>query len=104
MSVIRPRNRLVYFRVSEDEFKQFTQLCKAAGARSISDLVRLGLDRIVQDRKGNRDDEMRQKLAALDDSLAQLHSKVEELNSLVARLVKRDIEYSKSTSAGADLA
>jgi hypothetical protein len=99
MPVIRPRNRLVYFRVSEDEFKQFTQLCKAAGARSISDLVRLGLDRIVQDRKSNREGEMSQKLAALDESLAQLHSKVEQLNSLIAEVIKRDMQDIKSASA-----
>ena len=104
MPVIRPRNRLVYFRVSEDEFKQFTQLCKAAGARSISELVRLGLDRIVQDRKGNRDDEMRQKLNALDDSLAQVHSKLERLNNLIVDATRRDIQQIKSASASADLA
>ena len=102
MSVIRPRSRLVYFRVSEDEFNQFNQLCKTAGARSISDLVRLGLERIVQDRKGNRDDEVKQRLSALDDGLTQLNSKLEQLNVLIMNVARQDVLESSSKAASAD--
>ena len=48
MAVLKPRNRLVYFRVSEDEFQQFVQLCQKEGARSISDLARDAMHRLVE--------------------------------------------------------
>jgi len=50
MAVLKPRNRLVYFRVSEEEFQLFTNMCQAEGARSISDLARVALRRLVQER------------------------------------------------------
>lgn len=43
MTVLRPRTRLVYFRVSEDEYQRLNNLCHEAGARSLSDLVRRSL-------------------------------------------------------------
>lgn len=43
MTVLRPRTRLVYFRVSEDEYERLNSLCHQAGARSLSDLVRRSL-------------------------------------------------------------
>jgi hypothetical protein len=53
MAVLKPRNRLVYFRVSEEEFQLFTNMCQAEGARSISDLARVALRRLVQERASN---------------------------------------------------
>ena len=43
MTVLRPRSKLVYFRVSEDEYEQLSALCRTVGARSLSDLVRRSL-------------------------------------------------------------
>lgn len=43
MTVLRPRTRLVYFRVSEDEYERLNTLCHQVGARSLSDLVRRSL-------------------------------------------------------------
>jgi hypothetical protein len=40
MSVLRPRNRLVNFRLSEDEFEKLKSSCEQFGARSISDFAR----------------------------------------------------------------
>jgi hypothetical protein len=51
MAVLKPRNRLVYFRVSEDEFQQLVQLCQREGARSISDLARDAMHRLLGDGK-----------------------------------------------------
>jgi hypothetical protein len=50
MAVLKPRNRLVYFRVSEEEFQLFTNMCQAEGARSISDLARVALQRLAHER------------------------------------------------------
>jgi hypothetical protein len=40
MSVFQPRNRLVNFRLSEEEFERLKALCPLHGARSISDFAR----------------------------------------------------------------
>jgi hypothetical protein len=40
MSVFKPRNRLVNFRLSEEEFDKLKALCPLHGARSISDFAR----------------------------------------------------------------
>jgi hypothetical protein len=40
MAVIKPRNRLVNFRVSEEEFQTLREACLSGGARSISDFAR----------------------------------------------------------------
>lgn len=40
MPVVKPRTRLVYFRVTEEEFRRCLDVCEAGGARSVSDLAR----------------------------------------------------------------
>ena len=50
MAVLRPRSRLVYFRVSEEEYDLFAGMCQSEGARSISDLARLALQHLAQHR------------------------------------------------------
>jgi hypothetical protein len=40
MAVTKPRNRLVNFRVSEEEFQNLREACLSGGARSISDFAR----------------------------------------------------------------
>jgi len=43
------RQRLVYFRISEEEFNDFRSKCEEEGARSISDLVRSAVKRLIAD-------------------------------------------------------
>lgn len=74
MTVLRPRTRLVYFRVSEDEYERLNALCHQAGARSLSDLVRRSLlERSGPDGAGG---EAVEALAERIDRLARL---IEEL-------------------------
>lgn len=40
MSVLKPRNRLVNFRLSEEEFQAMHAACEKSGARSLSDFAR----------------------------------------------------------------
>ena len=56
MAVLKPRERLVYFRISEDEFRQFVSVCEQAGARSISDLARNAVQRLIADGQRHRED------------------------------------------------
>lgn len=47
MPVFRPRNRLVNFRLSEDEFEKVRASCALYGARSLSDFARSAVLRSV---------------------------------------------------------
>lgn len=47
MAVLRPRTRVVFFRVSQDEFQQFMHACESSGARSASDFARMAVQRMI---------------------------------------------------------
>jgi hypothetical protein len=47
MSVLRPRARLISFRVSDEEYERVRAVCGAHGARSLSDFVRSAICWIV---------------------------------------------------------
>ena len=81
MAVLKPRNRLVYFRVSEEEFQLFSGMCELEGARSISDLARLALQRLAQEQRLNTEDDFIGKLKAINEVLNELGEKVERLKT-----------------------
>ena len=81
MAVLKPRNRLVYFRVTEEEFQVFSDICLVEGARSISDLARVALQRLVRDRKVNAEEHFLERLRLIDEVLTELSQKVERLNT-----------------------
>lgn len=67
MAVLKPRERLVYFRISEDEFRQFLSVCEQEGARSVSDLARSAVQRLISDGHRQReDDEVTEKMHRLE--------------------------------------
>jgi len=82
LAVLKPRERLVYFRVSEDEFRQFVSVCEQAGARSVSDLARSAVQRLIAD--GNRqreDEELTDKMFRLERLIAQVTEQLQLLNN-----------------------
>ncbi len=81
MAVLKPRNRLVYFRVSEEEFQLFSGMCEVEGARSISDLARMALQRLAQEHRLNTEDDFIGKLKAINEVLNELGDKVERLKT-----------------------
>ena len=86
MAVLKPRERLVYFRISEDEFHQFLGVCEQEGARSVSDLARSAVQRLITD--GNRDREDRglaPKVEILEQLIGELTAQVRLLTKLLQR-------------------
>ena len=93
MSILKPRNRLVNFRLTEEEFVYLRDACLAQGARSISDFARSAVLRQA-DRSGAG-------LAASGSlsantgespstqSLAELQSMMEQLQARVGQLVEK---------------
>lgn len=81
MAVLKPRERLVYFRVSEDEFRQFVSICEQAGARSVSDLARSAVQRLIaegQQQQENR--EVEEKMLVLERLIAAVTQQLQLLS------------------------
>jgi hypothetical protein len=86
VAVLKPRERLVYFRISEDEFHQFLGVCEQEGARSVSDLARSAVQRLITD--GNRDREERElapKVELLEQLIGELTAQVRLLTTLLQK-------------------
>ena len=79
MSMLRPRNRLVNFRLSEEEFERLKTSCRSHGARSISDFARSSvLDRMEAPPNGTFG----------QGRLNQIDSKVSELEVRLSLLLQ----------------
>jgi len=82
VAVLKPRERLVYFRISEDEFRQFVGVCEQEGARSVSDLARTAIQRLIADGNRHRNgEELAEKMHRLEELILSV---TEELRLLTA--------------------
>ena len=80
MSVAKPRNRLVFFRVSEDEFQKLASMCESGTrGRSISELARSAIHRLIADGSGETTT-----LAQLDRRIDDLQQQVRLLTALIS--------------------
>ena len=97
MAVLKPRERLVYFRVSEDEFRQFVGVCEQAGARSISDLARSAVQRLIAEGQRSRHDHtINEKIQVLERLIAAV---TEQLQLLTAKSAPEGfVEFTSGTS------
>jgi hypothetical protein len=86
LAVLKPRERLVYFRVSEDEFRQFVSVCEQGGARSVSDLARSAVQRLIADGQRQREDtELDEKMRMLERLIAAVTAQLNLLAESHAR-------------------
>jgi predicted CopG family antitoxin len=79
MTVMRARSKLVYFRVSEEEYAWLHAMCEQTGARSLSDLVRTFLQerRRGQFPGGDGVEELRARIAKLTEMLEKLEERLD---------------------------
>jgi hypothetical protein len=86
MAVLKPRERLVYFRISEDEFHQFVGLCEKEGARSVSDLARSAVQRLIADGERQREEkELAPRIELLDKLIAEVKVQLEVIAAIQGR-------------------
>lgn len=88
MSVTNPRTRVVYFRVSADEFQLCVKACEAGGARSVSDLARTAVMNAI-DRKQTDNGaapEIVTRLQMLEQTIREMNDR---LNALFGTLESR---------------
>jgi len=81
MTVLKRRNRMVNFRLSEDEYKDLKDLCVSEGARSISDYARAAVCKSLNGRAPESDH-------PLDERMRRLDGKVEELDRAIRLIVE----------------
>ena len=77
MSVLKRRSRMISFRISEDEYAGWKNLCINLGARSVSDMARDAVQRLITHTSPNN---------YLETAVQDLQHKVEVLDSEVKRL------------------
>jgi hypothetical protein len=88
MAVLRKRNRLVSFRVSEQEYEVLQNVIVTEGARSISDFAR-GILYEVLDGNGNGirvTASLPPKSPNVNHAIEQLNSTMGELNRVITKL------------------
>ena len=101
MAVLKPRERLVYFRISEDEFGQFLSVCKQEGARSVSDLARNAVQRLIAEGQTQREDRaLEPRIQLLEKLIAQVTAQLEVLSALQPSLLSNSNENLSSAAAG----
>jgi hypothetical protein len=82
VSNLQNRKRILYFRVSEDEFKHFQDLCEKCGARNMSDMLRSAVQAMVRGNgKGGFEKEVTDRLDQLESSVANLRRTMQEGNA-----------------------
>jgi uncharacterized protein (DUF1778 family) len=75
MSVLKTRNRLINFRLTDEEFHAVHQACAQQGARSVSDFARAAvMDQVEKPRVGANLVRLEEAIAGLDARIVQLVS------------------------------
>jgi DNA-binding transcriptional regulator GbsR (MarR family) len=88
VAVLKPRERLVYFRITEDEFHQFAGVCEQEGARSISDLARSAVQRLIAESNREREgQDLAPKMQSLEKLIAEVTAQLQMLCALRAQTV-----------------
>jgi hypothetical protein len=83
MPVQKPRNRLVNFRLNEEEYEGLRAACAHHGARSVSDFARAAVLRSagIQERA---DRQTQRRLSDLGQKVSELEAHVQDLMRLIA--------------------
>jgi len=81
MGQLSKRSKMVSIRLSDEEFRRLRELCMTSGARSLSDLARDAMHRLIAgDGTGEG---LPERVAELDQRLSHLQEKVSRLALLV---------------------
>lgn len=83
MALVSSRNRLIYFRVSEEELERIRSLAESKGARSVSDLAREAIEKL---HRPPLDSDSSQSFPILLDRIHALQSTLDLMNDRIDRL------------------
>ena len=84
MAVLKRRDRIVVFRLTQDEYKRLQRACTRTGARNLSDFTRGQLlDRALA---GAWADRFEGRLSAFEKRMAELHAGVRQITRLLKQI------------------
>ncbi len=83
MSVQHPRNKLVNFRLSKEEFHQMGVACSVSGARSLSDFARNAVLAAVEQALESILHEPEQSIARLDEVVGSVETRLAQILKLL---------------------
>ncbi len=84
MPVLKRRNRVVNFRMSEEEYKNLEQFCISRGARSISEIARSAVFELIDGEEESANfGSAAERMRALQQRVKQLDGEVKRLARLV---------------------
>ena len=83
MAAGKRRIRSVNFRLSEDEYEHLRKVCAASGARSLSDLARSAVNKLVDQNVWSSDRFLEGVVRRLDLQVAELSRQLQRLAQLV---------------------
>jgi hypothetical protein len=81
MSVIKRKNRMISFRLSDEEYDALRTVCESHGVRSVSDFARLAIENLIAG-------DGLPPQAAVHSRLEALNSRVQVLDLAVGRLAE----------------
>src|SRR5689334_2191780 len=87
MSVLKRRSRMISFRVSEDEYAGLKNLCINEGARSVSDMARDAVHRLIANHSWTNQNSWTNS-QQLESVVQVLQGRIEALDLEVKRLGK----------------
>ena len=82
MPFLNQRNRIVVFRLSQEEYDSLTAACTAAGGRNVSEYTRSELLAAIQSESLHAT--VQRRFLELDRRLADLHELVKELSGRIS--------------------
>lgn len=81
MANLQNRTRVLYVRVSDQEFQQLKDLCQKHGARNMSDLVRTSMECMSRTHPSNFEAEITHRLRQLELAVHDLKTTVTQINA-----------------------
>lgn len=99
MAILRPRSRLVYYRISEEEFERVSCLCKEGAARSLSDFTRQAVLRLLEENADGPNALWRRRLRELERVIAELNRMVAQLAQVSAPSAEHKLSQSEQSPA-----
>ena len=73
------RDKLVYFRISADEFEEILTACHAKAARSVSDFARMAVQQFMKVPHNDSDQQMTQIIIQLQTLIGDLKQTIQQL-------------------------
>jgi len=83
MTVLKTRKRVLFFRVSEEEYRQFCGLCESRGVRCLSDLARTAVFRMMEEGNGGESG------VPVGDAIRGIDREIQALRGEVTDLVEQ---------------